>query len=257
MSIFFLKSLLSVVLIFLAVAAMYTMFEIFGRIEKKQDIVKLKNAHRTNGIVYFILFGVIAYYCISFLTAVKVELSPRSNMHSLFAFSILALMCVKVSFVRVYRQHYSQTKGIGLAMALLTFAMFWTSAGYYFIVTGFGYDKTAEKLMEQKRQSSYFALEKKGDLAAYPARNYAESIGRGKDLFDAKCAFCHDPYGTKKLVGPGLKGVMKGTRLPVSLRPATPDNIRLQLREPFRDMPSFKYLPDGEVEDLIAFLNTL
>lgn len=84
-----------------------------------------------------------------------------------------------------------------------------------------------------------------------------ESIGKGKNLFDAKCKFCHSAFSTETLVGPGLKGILKGNKLPVSGRPATVENITRQFKKPFSRMPSFEYLTDEEVENLIAFLNTL
>jgi len=43
----------------------------------------------------------------------------------------------------------------------------------------------------------------------------------------------------------------------VSKRPATPENISRQLRQPFGKMPSFDKLTEEEVADVVAFLNTL
>jgi hypothetical protein len=54
-----------------------------------------------------------------------------------------------------------------------------------------------------------------------------------------------------------LKGILKNPELPLSRRPATPDNIRDQLRKPFGRMPSFDYLREEEVDDIIAYLITL
>jgi len=84
-----------------------------------------------------------------------------------------------------------------------------------------------------------------------------ESIGKGKNLFDAKCKFCHSAFSTETLVGPGLKGILTRNKLPVSNRPANVENIIRQFKKPFNRMPSFEYLTDEEVSDLIAFLNTL
>jgi cytochrome c1 len=84
-----------------------------------------------------------------------------------------------------------------------------------------------------------------------------ESIQRGVRLFNIKCRFCHHTNSTATLVGPGLKGILKNSRLPVSKKPATPENIRKQIREPFERMPSFSNLSDEEVSDIISFLNTL
>ena len=84
-----------------------------------------------------------------------------------------------------------------------------------------------------------------------------ESMGKGKNLFDAKCKFCHSAFSTETLVGPGLKGILRRNKLPASSRPATVENIIRQFKKPFSRMPSFEYLTDEEIADLIAFLNTL
>ncbi len=88
-------------------------------------------------------------------------------------------------------------------------------------------------------------------------RTDAESISRGKELFNSKCSFCHYPNSTQTVVGPGLKEILKRDKLPASKRPATPENIMRQLKEPYKDMPSFSYLSDEEIENIIAYLNTL
>ena len=66
-----------------------------------------------------------------------------------------------------------------------------------------------------------------------------ESIVKGKEIFDSKCYFCHDAKSTKKGVGPGLKGILKVEKFPVSEMSATPENIARQLRTPYKAMPSF------------------
>jgi cytochrome c2 len=84
-----------------------------------------------------------------------------------------------------------------------------------------------------------------------------ESIGKGKEIFDLKCYFCHDANSTKKSVGPGLKGILKLEKFPVSEIPATPENIARQLRTPYNAMPSFSYLTEDDILNIIAYLNTL
>jgi cytochrome c2 len=69
--------------------------------------------------------------------------------------------------------------------------------------------------------------------------------------------FCHESNTTQTKVGPGLKGVMRNPRLPLSKRPATPENIRMQMKKPFNQMPSFDYLSEDEITDIIAYLNSL
>jgi cytochrome c2 len=111
--------------------------------------------------------------------------------------------------------------------------------------------------MQYKRKGFVKGMGKGEKGAMIKIKEDKESIGQGKTLFDAKCGICHDAYSTQTIVGPGLKGVLKNPRLPVSERPSTPENIRSQLKTPFNRMPSFDYLSEEEITDIIAFLNTL
>jgi len=153
MSILFIKSILSIVMLCLATFALFSMFEIFGRDEKKFNIEKLKKAHKINGIIYLFIFAFIAYFCLSFIILSRAELSPRSTFHSIFALSILVLFGVKVSIIRIYRQFYNQVKIFGLLIALITFGLFGTSGGYYLLVTKFGTDKTLIRLWNTRREA--------------------------------------------------------------------------------------------------------
>lgn len=85
----------------------------------------------------------------------------------------------------------------------------------------------------------------------------AGSIARGKNLFQSQCVLCHATNSTETVVGPGMKGILKKAVLPVSKRPATPENIAGQMKQPYRDMPSFPHLSDDEIDDIISYLNTL
>ena len=84
-----------------------------------------------------------------------------------------------------------------------------------------------------------------------------ENIALGKKLFDGKCGFCHKTNSTEKTIGPGLKGIMKGDKVLVSNKPATPANIVDQLKNPYKNMPSFTSLSEEEILNVIAYLNTL
>ncbi len=257
MSIFFIKSILSLIVILFTVINMFTMFEIFGREERKYNIETLKKIHRIGGILYFIVFAVVTYFCLKFIFMTKTELSVRATFHGVFALAILVLSGVKILYVRKYRQFYNHTKVVGLLISLITFGMIGTSAGYYLLVSEFGTEKSYDRIIQYKEE---FARQKPGKKAVVPmvtAKTEAASIGNGKNIFDAKCKFCHNAYNTETLVGPGLKGILKNMLLPVSKRPATPENLRRQLIHPFSRMPSFEYLSEEEMEDITAFLNTL
>ncbi|MBI4847740.1 MAG: cytochrome c [Nitrospirae bacterium] len=118
-------------------------------------------------------------------------------------------------------------------------------------------DTTYDKPVRYEKRFALQKAEQPLESIKRQIKTDTESIEKGKDLFDAKCRFCHYAYSTETIVGPGLMGILKNPELPVSKLPATPENIKMQLRKPFSTMPSFDYLPEKEVEDLIAYLNTL
>ncbi len=93
--------------------------------------------------------------------------------------------------------------------------------------------------------------------SAFKVRTDPESIAKGKKLFDLKCTFCHEINSTGERVGPGLSGILKKSRLPVSKKPAIPENIENQFRNPYMEMPSFSGLSEEDIQNIIAYLNTL
>jgi cytochrome c2 len=84
-----------------------------------------------------------------------------------------------------------------------------------------------------------------------------EGIEAGRKLSMEKFSFCHDAQSTKTVVGPGLLGILQNPELPVSKKPATPENIRNQLKNPYQNMTSFAYLADSDITNIIMYLSTL
>ncbi len=257
MSIFLIKSLLSFFLLIPAVLGMLTLFEILGRGRQRWNPDTMKKIHAIAGWTYILVFLVVSYFCLSFIVSSKGELSSRGTFHSVFALAILVLFCLKLLITRIYSSLYSQVKVIGLFITLLTFGMVGTSGGYYFLVTSFGTDKTFDRIMLYKSMGISAEEAGRREVEIFEIRTDRKSINTGKALFNSKCVFCHDVNSTKTIVGPGLKGVLKNQKLPVSRRPATPENIRMQLKQPLKRMPSFDYLSEEEIINIIAFLNTL
>ena len=85
-----------------------------------------------------------------------------------------------------------------------------------------------------------------GDLAA-----------KGALIFQTNCSACHLTDSTGKKIGPGLKGLFKGDKFPISGRPITEENFRSLLKKPIAKMPPFGHLPNEEVEALVEYLKTL
>jgi len=254
MSTFLLKSILSLILLLPTAAGMYTMFEIFGRGDRKNNIEALKKLHRTAGVFYLLVFAVVTFYCLKFIVVTKTELSIRATVHGTFSLAILVLLAVKVLYIRIYKQFYNQAKVFGLLIALLTFGAVGISAGHYLLVSEFGTDMSYDRLIQFKEKAGRVKKEesRKPSMTTAPG-----AIISGKNIFEEKCRTCHSAEDTETLVGPGLKGILKRPELPVSKLPATPENIRRQLRQPLSRMPSFDYLSEEEMDDIIAYLNTL
>jgi hypothetical protein len=250
MPIVYLKSLLSLPLILLALIGIYTMFEIFGRKEKKLSVNKLKTIHRWNGYIFLILFIVIAYLCIDLLITTRMALDARTSFHVVFALVIFLLLLVKISYIRVYTLFYPQAKIFGLTIALLAIVLTAISGGYYLAVSGF--DIQAEDHFRNHHEDAG-----EEPLAEITLKTDPVSIDRGEAIYREKCILCHDPNSLEPIAGRGHQDILQRERLPVSGRPATPENIARQLRDPYKKMPPFPDLTREQVEDIIAYLNIL
>lgn len=250
MSIFLIKSLLSIPVVLLTLLGMLTMFEIFGRNERRYNAEKLRRLHSISGILYIILFILISYFCVRYIADTQTELSPRGAIHALLSSAIAVLLFIKIIFVKPYRQFYGYAKALGIVIAVLSLLMAGSSAGYYLFVYGAMENNGASRQPDSMPAPGVTARK-------WIVLTDTESIKIGKEIFDSKCIACHDPFSTRTIVGPGHKGIMKHALLPSSKRPATPENIANQLRNPVGRMPSFAYLSDKEILNIIAYMNTL
>ncbi len=257
MTIFFIKSLFSLGLLGSALLALYSMFEVFGRAAETPIINRFKRLHKIAGYLYLFLFLFLSYLCIGFASVSQAEPSPRAALHILLALAIVILFPIKVLFVRMYRQFYSQAKTIGIMIGVMTFMLVGISGGFYLTVSRFGQDRTTDKSVFYNLQWPFLTVKKESAPGIMAIRTDRLSIEQGRKLFASRCAGCHDPSSTRTIVGPGLKGLLRKPVLPISKNPATAESIRFQLRQPLGRMPSFAYLSAEEMEDLIAYLNTL
>lgn len=91
-----------------------------------------------------------------------------------------------------------------------------------------------------------------------PAPGLVEGpAAEGAMVFKQNCSACHLTDSTATKIGPGLKGVFKAAKFPISGWPVSEENFRKQLQKPFDKMPSFGHLPPEQVEALIGYLKTL
>jgi cytochrome c553 len=256
MTLFHLKSLLSLVLLLPVVYGMYSMFQVFGG-TVAGNVARIKLHHKISGYIYILVVLMISYLCVGFTAASMSEPSPRAVVHMVLALAILTLLVLKVLFIRRFRQLYLQAKTIGIVIGVMSVVLIGISGGYFLTVTRFGQDRTVDKSVYYHVERPFLTVTRTGSPGPASIRTDRLSIGRGRALFAARCSACHDPLSTRTIVGPGLQGLLKNPTLPKSKHPATAESIRFQLRQPLGSMPSFAYLSDEEMEDLIAYLNTL
>ena len=84
------------------------------------------------------------------------------------------------------------------------------------------------------------------------------AVGRGKAVFQQKCALCHYDTSDQKKIGPGLKGLNKRGTFSVNGNKVTDENLKTWIENGDQLMPPFKdVLEPGQIKDVIAYVRTL
>jgi cytochrome c2 len=229
------KSVVAVFFLLLGLVAILCMLTLMGRAERKIGATFLRRLHKIAGALFALMYLVISYFCLHYVEMAGEGLSTRAVFHGVLAVALLFVLALKISIVQFYRQFLRYAPGLGMTLFGLAFAVFFTSAGYFFLVTG---ETTGaeEPISEVDRTAD---------------------APKGERLFENQCSFCHYADKADSKLGPGLKGVLKGDTLPASGKPATAENITQQLLNPYRSMPSFGSLSEQEIKDLLVYLETL
>jgi cytochrome c2 len=231
------KSILATVFLAAGLVATLLMLALMGRAERKVSPVVLRRLHKIFGGIFLVLLVVISYFCLAYVKMAGEGLTVRAVFHGVLALTLFIVLVLKISIVRFYREFMRFVPSLGLAVFVLAFLVYTTSAGYFFIVGAGG--------------RSVPPLEGAGSRLSAEVEN-------GRMLFARKCSYCHYADSDQGKLGPGLREVLTRETLPKSGRPATPENIREQLINPFGNMPSFRaLLTEKEINELIAYLSTL
>jgi len=238
MSLFLVKSILAIFFLLAGLVAVITMLSLMGKAERKISANLLKKMHKGSGFVFTGLFLVISYFCTKYWAIVGDQLSTRAVFHGVLSLALIIVLILKLSIVQFYKQFLRFVPIMGMIVFSLSFIVFGTSAGYFFLRTFY-----------EKPESSKISTPPQA-----PLQGNAE---KGAALFNSKCISCHyaDKEETKQ--GPGLKNILKREKLPSSKRAANLDNIKKQLKTPFIAMPSFASLPEQEIANLLAYMETL
>jgi mono/diheme cytochrome c family protein len=230
------KSILAIVLLGFALIAAVSMLTLMGRPEKKLSPVFLRRLHKISGGVFAVIFLVISYFCLRYVKMAGDAMSTRAVFHGVLALFLFAVLALKLSVAQFYRQFLRYVPAMGMTVFSLALVVFFISAGYFFLVP----------------KETKPAISPAGETAG------ATDAQSGATLFENKCSFCHYADKTTTKLGPGLEGILKRKTLPVSGRPATPENIERQLLTPYRNMPALgTNLSGQEIRDLVAYLKTL
>lgn len=88
-----------------------------------------------------------------------------------------------------------------------------------------------------------------------PSSEWTPEEARGAQVFQAKCARCHNPTNTHSLHGPGLQAITKVKAMP-SGAPPTDERMTTVILSGRNMMPGTQ-LNDDQLRDLLAYLHTL
>ena len=166
------------------------------------------------------------------------QLSTRAVLHGVLSFTLIIILFLKLSIVQFYKQFLRVVPTMGMIVFSLSFVVFSTSAGFFFLRT-----------LGAKAESSEISE---------PSQTLQQgNAEKGAALFKSKCISCHFADKEETKHGPGLKNILKREMLPSSKRKASVDNIKKQLKTPFLVMPSFTLLSEQEIAELMAYLKIL
>ncbi len=237
MPLFLIKSIVGIFFIIVAFFAAFSMLSLMGKADRKTGASQLRKIHKISGWILTALLLIISYLCIRYWAVAGDQISTRAIFHGTLAFALIALLILKLSIVRFYKQFLKFAPVLGMIIFSMSFVVFSLSAGFYFLRMICARTTSPNLSMSQARVS--------GDAE------------KGVLHFSNLCSACHHADREETKQGPGLKNILKKERLPSSGQAANIENIKKQLKAPFLAMPSFPNLSEQEIADLLAYLEKL
>ncbi len=90
------------------------------------------------------------------------------------------------------------------------------------------------------------------------AKNSPAAVARGKEIFQKKCAVCHNADSDAKKIGPGLKGISKRGTFTVNSNKVTDESLTTWIENGDTLMPPFKEVLEApQIKDVVAYVRTL
>ena len=248
MPLFWFKAAVATILLALGLTAARTMLKLMGTPQPAapaapresatagDPAAALRKRHKSAGRRFGLALAVLAAAGLYHWGRTGDAVPERAVLHVYFAMALAALYLLKLAIARRYRQYLRYAAPLGLTLATLMLVVYAGSAGYYVL---------------------HAALAARDPRPAEASSGLSAEAERGRTIFAGLCSDCHYADRESKKIGPGLKGLLKRPALPESGRPATPENVLSQLKKPFRAMPSFARLSEAELDELVAYLQTL
>ena len=252
MSYFLAKTLLAVLFIAAGLAAALSMLTLMGKPEKKSGTEALKRTHRVAGWLFTALLAVMAIMGLNHLAATGDTLPLRGVLHWTLASLLAFVLLLKLVVVRFFKQFLKFAPVMGMLVTVLALLVVMVSAVFYVITGG---NRIGSPPTDTRQAES--------STAGGPADDRADEVALGdasvgQEVFLINCAGCHNHDSADPRIGPGLAGLFDRERLTLGDRPVTRATVRSQIVDPLGTMPSFDgFLSDSELDDLVAYLETL
>ena len=131
------KTYLSLVLVFLASCEFGSAMRIFGdKRSPSRHARLLMRLHRIGGYLFLVFFAYISWVCVEMmdrLAETGKQFDARAFIHGFFAMCLFAVLLLKISFIRLYRNYQPYVPALGIALSLGTLVL-WGFAGWLFLV---------------------------------------------------------------------------------------------------------------------------
>jgi len=249
MSLITLKFVLTFGLFGAAVIALWTMLTMMGRTERSMEPGVLRVLHRVFGYIALALAMIIGIIGYQLAAAAGSAVTHRAVLHCAIAALFFVVFLFKVVIARHYRQLLKYMPVLGLVAFALLFAVVSITAGYRIargIWSAPGSETVEETVAGEGGTTTALEMAEAGEASA------------GRQLFAANCGGCHAHDSEEVLVGPGFEGLVAHEVEEEGSRQAAFEGILGQILHPTGTMPSFDgAFTDGELEDLLAYIDTL
>jgi hypothetical protein len=131
------KTWVSLGLVPLALFEFWSAMQIFGKkVESGKRARLMLLLHRIGGYVFLVYFIWICWVCLDLMSRLAAaggyDLDARGSYHGFLAITLLVILLLKISFVRIYRNYRQYIPLLGIIVSMGTVVL-WCIAGLIFL----------------------------------------------------------------------------------------------------------------------------